>query len=43
VALDWLLAGLAPRPGDLMTDIGAGLGGPAAYAAERTGVQPVLG
>ena len=41
-ALDWLLAGLAPRPGDLMIDIGAGLGGPSAYAAERTGVRPVL-
>jgi SAM-dependent methyltransferase len=41
-ALDWLLARLAPRPGDLMIDIGAGLGGPSAYAAERTGVQPVL-
>jgi SAM-dependent methyltransferase len=41
-ALDWLLAGLDPRPGDIMIDIGAGLGGPAAYAAERTGVQPVL-
>ena len=41
-ALDWLLAGLDPRPGDLMIDVGAGLGGPAAYAAERTGVQPVL-
>ena len=41
-ALDWLLEYLAPRPGDLMIDIGAGLGGPSAYAAERTGVQPVL-
>jgi SAM-dependent methyltransferase len=41
-ALDWLLAGLAPRPGDRLLDIGAGLGGPAAYAAERTGVRPVL-
>jgi SAM-dependent methyltransferase len=41
-ALDWLLAGLAPRPGDLLLDIGAGLGGPAAYAAGRTGVRPVL-
>jgi SAM-dependent methyltransferase len=41
-ALDWLLAWLAPRPGDLMIDIGAGLGGPSAYAAERTGVQPFL-
>lgn len=41
-ALDWLLDGLAPDPGDLMIDIGAGLGGPSAYAAERTGVRPVL-
>lgn len=41
-ALDWLLAGLDPQPGDLMIDIGAGLGGPSAYAAERTGVRPVL-
>jgi SAM-dependent methyltransferase len=40
--LDWLLAELAPRPGDLLIDIGAGLGGPSAYAAERTGVRPVL-
>jgi SAM-dependent methyltransferase len=40
--LDWLLEGLDPRPGDLMIDIGAGLGGPSAYAAERTGVRPVL-
>jgi SAM-dependent methyltransferase len=41
-ALDWLLADLAPQPGDVMIDIGAGLGGPSAYAAERTGVQPLL-
>jgi SAM-dependent methyltransferase len=41
-ALDWLLAGLAPRPGDLIFDVGAGLGGPAAYARERTGARPVL-
>ena len=41
-ALDWLLAGLDPRPGDLLIDIGAGLGGPSAYAAERTGVRPLL-
>ena len=41
-ALDWLLSGLDPRPGDLMIDIGAGLGGPSAYAASRTGVRPVL-
>ncbi|MGD0555945.1 MAG: class I SAM-dependent methyltransferase [Streptosporangiaceae bacterium] len=42
LALDWLLNYLSPRPGDLMIDIGAGLGGPSAYAAEQTGVQPVL-
>jgi SAM-dependent methyltransferase len=41
-ALDWLLAGLRARPGDLLVDVGAGLGGPAAYAADRTGVRPVL-
>ena len=32
-ALDWLLAGLRPSPGDLLIDAGAGVGGPAAYAA----------
>lgn len=41
-ALDWLLAGLAPRSGDLLLDIGAGLGGPSAYAAGATGVRPLL-
>lgn len=41
-ALDWLLAGLRPGPGDPMLDVGAGAGGPAAYAAGRTGVRPVL-
>jgi SAM-dependent methyltransferase len=41
-ALDWLLAGLRPGPGDLMPDVGAGIGGPAAYAAGRSGVRPVL-
>src|ERR1700730_12889742 len=40
--LDWLLERLGPRPGEVMIDVGAGLGGPAAYAARRTGVQPVL-
>jgi SAM-dependent methyltransferase len=42
LVLDWLLERLGPRPGQVMIDVGAGLGGPAAYAALRTGVQPVL-
>jgi SAM-dependent methyltransferase len=52
-ALDWLLKGMLegvrptadePQPptGELLIDVGAGVGGPAAYAAERTGVRPVL-
>ena len=40
--LDWLLERLGPRPGEVMIDVGAGMGGPAAYAACRTGVQPIL-
>jgi SAM-dependent methyltransferase len=40
--LDWLLDRLGPRPGEVMIDVGAGLGGPAAYATRRTGVQPIL-
>ena len=31
--LDWLLERLGPRPGQLMIDVGAGLGGPAARAS----------
>jgi SAM-dependent methyltransferase len=42
VALDWLLTGLRAGPGDLLLDVGAGIGGPAAYAVDRTGVRPVL-
>ena len=30
-ALDWLLTGLRPGPGDQILDVGAGIGGPAAY------------
>jgi SAM-dependent methyltransferase len=41
-ALDWLLAGLAPRPGERLIDVGAGVGGPAAYGADRAGVRPIL-
>ena len=40
--LDWLLERLGPQPGEVMIDVGAGMGGPAAYAARRTGVQPIL-
>jgi SAM-dependent methyltransferase len=41
-ALDWLLAGLNPAPGSLLVDVGAGLGGPDAFAAAKTGVRPLL-
>ncbi len=41
-ALDWLLAGLQPAPGDLLIDAGAGVGGPAAYACQHAGVRPLL-
>ena len=35
-ALDWLLDRLAPSSG-VLVDIGAGVGGPGAYAARRAG------
>ncbi len=41
-ALDWLLARLQPAPADLLVDAGAGVGGPAAYACQHSGVRPVL-
>ena len=41
-ALDWLLAGLEPAPGALLVDVGAGLGGPDAFAAAEAGVRPLL-
>ena len=41
-SLDWLLAALRPDAGRPMLDVGAGLGGPAAYAAARAGARPVL-
>jgi SAM-dependent methyltransferase len=41
-ALDWLLRSLRPAPGEPLLDVGAGVGGPAAYAAASTGVRPVL-
>ncbi|HEY1921048.1 MAG TPA: class I SAM-dependent methyltransferase [Streptosporangiaceae bacterium] len=40
--LDWLLDRLEPRRGEIMIDVGAGVGGPAAFAAQQTGVQPIL-
>lgn len=41
-ALDWLLDRLELGPGDTLLDVGAGVGGPAAYAAEGRQVRPVL-
>lgn len=41
-ALDWLLGRLRVEAGDRMLDCGAGVGGPAGYAADRTGVRPVV-
>jgi SAM-dependent methyltransferase len=41
-ALDWLLAGLEPAPGALLVDVGAGLGGPDAFAVAEAGVRPLL-
>ena len=39
---DWLLAGLDLAPGALLVDVGAGLGGPDAFAAARAGLRPLL-
>lgn len=41
-ALRWLLDRLDVRPGDLLLDAGAGVGGPAAFAAAETAVRPLL-
>jgi SAM-dependent methyltransferase len=41
-ALDWLLAGLNPAPGALLVDVGAGLGGPDAFAAAEADIRPLL-
>jgi SAM-dependent methyltransferase len=40
--LDWLLDHLDVAASDRMLDCGAGVGGPAAYAAAERGVRPVL-
>jgi SAM-dependent methyltransferase len=41
-ALDWLLAAMNLTPGARLVDVGAGLGGPAAYAAAGKRVRPLL-
>lgn len=41
-ALDWLIEQLRLQPGDRLLDSGAGVGGPAAYAAQSRSVRPVL-
>jgi SAM-dependent methyltransferase len=41
-ALEWLAVRLGLAPGVLLLDSGAGIGGPAEFAAQRYGVQPVL-
>jgi SAM-dependent methyltransferase len=41
-ALDWLLDKMRPAVGDLLLDCGAGVGGPAAYAARSRPVHPIL-
>lgn len=41
-ALDWLMAQMKIEPGALFLDCGAGVGGPAAYAAQSRHVRPVL-
>ncbi len=41
-ALDWLLDRCRVGPTTRLIDVGAGIGGPAAYAAGRTGVRPLL-
>lgn len=41
-ALDWLADAMALDAGTTLLDSGAGVGGPAAYAARTRGVRPVL-
>jgi SAM-dependent methyltransferase len=41
-ALDWLIDQLQLTAGDSLLDSGAGVGGPAAYAAQAVGVTPLL-
>ncbi|WP_211245974.1 class I SAM-dependent methyltransferase [Actinomadura oligospora] len=41
-ALAWLAEACELSPGTRLLDVGAGVGGPAAWAAERFGVRPIL-
>lgn len=41
-ALDWLIEQMGLQPGARLLDSGAGVGGPAAYAAQSRSVRPVL-
>lgn len=41
-ALAWLAEACELSPGIMLLDVGAGVGGPAAWAAERFGVRPIL-
>ncbi len=41
-ALDWLIDGMQLAPGATLLDCGAGVGGPAAYAARACAALPVL-
>ncbi|MGI8456721.1 MAG: class I SAM-dependent methyltransferase [Propionibacteriaceae bacterium] len=41
-ALRWLLDRLAVAPGSVLLDVGAGVGGPVAFAAADRGLRPVL-
>lgn len=41
-ALRWLIDRLEITPADRMLDCGAGVGGPAGFAAQETGIRPVL-
>lgn len=40
--LQWLLDGLGPAPGEPLLDVGAGMGGPAAFARAARGVRPLV-
>lgn len=41
-SLTWLIDRLRPEPAERMLDLGAGVGGPAAFLAAATGGRPVL-